>query len=427
MNYILLFLIAGIILYKPFWGLCLYAFMIPLEDVLIITEKFTFLKFIGIFILIGWLLQFFISKQKLYISKPIKLSLFFIAWSFTSFLWASRPELSFNRWISIILLVGVFFLFSQIVITKKMLCYVILSNVLGSLISGGFGFYHFLLNPNQRIVAFSEYGQALSYYGMTLFLGIFYFLVISIFKSKKINIFSFLLFLMLLISAFSSGTRTFIVAFSVSILFLFWFFLKEKKSNKSIIKYFIVFFIVIVVINLVMPTLFFERASRILNLSDQWAGRTDIWKVYGATILDHPILGVGLENSWPFFGKYLRIAQSKYGISMVRSGMWHKEISDVHNIYILTWVELGIVGFILFLWIIKLLFNRIYMSLKKIETGTFEFWIGIIIILNFIAVLVMGIGEPILYRKYLWFSFSLVTIYNRVINSSFRNNKLENE
>ncbi len=55
------------------------------------------------------------------------------------------------------------------------------------------------------------------------------------------------------------------------------------------------------------------------------------------------------------------------------------------------------------------------------------FWIGIVIILNFIALLVMGIGEPILYRKYLWLGLSLITIYNRVINSSFRHNKFENE
>ena len=150
------------IIYKPFWGVCLYAFMIPLENIYHIAENFSLLKFFGIFILVGWILQFFISKQKLYISKPIALSLFFVVWAFTSSLWASRPELSFNRCITLILLVGVFFLFCQIVITKKMLYYVILSNVLGSLISGSNGFYHFLLNPNQRIGTLSGYGLALS-------------------------------------------------------------------------------------------------------------------------------------------------------------------------------------------------------------------------------------------------------------------------
>lgn len=39
----------------------------------------------------------------------------------------------------------------------------------------------------------------------------------------------------------------------------------------------------------------------------------------------------------------------------------------------------------------------------------------------------MGIGEPILYIKYFWIGLSLITIYNRVINSSFRHNKFENE
>ena len=91
-NILLLLIIPLIIfiIYKPFWRLCLYAFMIPLETVLHIAENFTLLKFFGIFMLIGWILQFFISKQILYISKPIKLSLFFVAWSLISSLWAAN-------------------------------------------------------------------------------------------------------------------------------------------------------------------------------------------------------------------------------------------------------------------------------------------------------------------------------------------------
>ncbi len=108
-----------VIIYKPFWGLCLYVFMIPLEAILQLTENFTILKFFGIFILIGWILQFFISKQKLYISKPIVLSLLLVAWGLISSLWAARPDDSLSRFVTFILVVGSFFLVTQIISNKK--------------------------------------------------------------------------------------------------------------------------------------------------------------------------------------------------------------------------------------------------------------------------------------------------------------------
>ncbi len=42
------------------------------------------------------------------------------------------------------------------------------------MVSGGFGFYSFVQNPNQRVVAFAGGGQNLGGYGISIFLGLIY-------------------------------------------------------------------------------------------------------------------------------------------------------------------------------------------------------------------------------------------------------------
>jgi hypothetical protein len=39
-----------LIFLHPFWGLCTFVFLIPLEEAFLITEKLTFLKIIGLLI-----------------------------------------------------------------------------------------------------------------------------------------------------------------------------------------------------------------------------------------------------------------------------------------------------------------------------------------------------------------------------------------
>ena len=419
-NILFLFAIPLIIfiIYKPFWGLCLYAFMIPLESVLKITESFTVLKFFGIFILIGWILQLFISTQKLYISKPIILSLLLVTWGLISSLWAARPDASLTRFVTFVLVVGSFFLVTQIIDNGKKFYYIILANVLGAVISGGFGLYNFILNPSQRIVAFTEAGQRQGGFGLSIFLGAIYFFIIYLSKSKGIiKIISLILSFILLIVAFASGTRTFIVSVICSFLFLLWI-INKQKTKKISKKVIFIMFIFVIIIILIMPNPFFERVKSILDYSDRWAGRGEIWKVYGTVILDHPLLGVGLENGYIFYGDYRSEAQRKYGIINRKTGIWRGSGMVPHNDYILIFTELGIVGFVLWISLIISLYKQFYKSIFKVKKKSFDWWLGLIIGMYFISILILCLAMPILYNKYLWFGFSLIPAYNRIINNS---------
>ena len=408
------------IIYKPFWGLCLYAFMIPLESVLKITESFTVLKFFGIFVLIGWILQLFISKQKLYISKPIILSLLLVTWGLISSLWAARPDASLTRFVTFVLVVGSFFLVTQIIDNGKKLYYIVLAYVLGAVISGGFGFYNFILNPNQRIVSFAKAGQNPGGFGISICLGVIYFFIIYLSKSKGIiKIISLILSSILLIVSFASGSRTFIISAICSFLFLLWI-INKQRTKKIRNKLLFIIPVLIIIIISIMPSFFFTRFSSILSQYEQGWNRGEIWKVYGTVILDHPILGVGLENGYIFYGDYRSEAQRKYGIIHRKTGAWRGSGMVPHNDYVLIFAELGIVGFVLWISLIISLYKQFYKSIFKVKKKSFDWWLGIIIGTYFIAILIMCIATPILYRKYLWFGFSLIPAYSKIINNSIR-------
>jgi len=412
------FLFVAFVLYKPFWGLCVFAFAIPLEEAFIVAESLTALKIVGAFVFVGWLSYFLISRQrKIFMPRPVIISFLFAGWGLVSYFWAAYPDAVLWREITVILLVGFFFLVPQIVTDERKLHYLILSNVLGAMVAGGFGLYYFSLNPNQRIVAFPEFGQNAGHYGILLSIGIFYFLTLLISKTKRIiKIFSFIMFLLLLVAAFASGTRSFMVSFAVSLLFLLWYLVRMKRA-KTLMKLAVVFCIIGIIIISIMPPLFFQRAQSILTLEEGRQIRLDIWKVYLVMIAEHPLVGTGLLNGPSVFDSYRDKAVSLYGITFKNPAIWAAGW-DAHNIYIRSWAELGICGFILLLSLITILFKYLYSCFKITEFYSLKWQLGLIITLEFIALLVTGIAEPCLFKKYLWFGFSLTLAYGRIVRNS---------
>ena len=89
-----------------------------------------------------------------------------------------------------------------------------------------------------------------------------------------------------------------------------------------------------------MPDLFFHRAESVFTGEDATgAGRTEIWKI-GVHSLDRfSVIGVGFAN---FAAAYDQYAYPAFGRSRV-----------AHNMYLSTWVELGIVGLVLLALVLR--------------------------------------------------------------------------
>jgi O-antigen ligase len=420
------FLSAFIIFYKPFWGLCLFAFMIPFETFLLIGGVITALKLIGLIIFIGWLFYFLLSKKnKIFLSPPIKISIFFATWAFASCLWASFPGAVLQGESILILLIGFFFLAPQIVTGLKKLHYFILSNVFGSIIAGGAGLYNFILHPDQRISTLAENAE---HFAIAISVAIFYFFTLIISKShKSTKIISFILFMALLIAAFTSQTRGFIVAFIISLFVFFGYWLYLKRQN--FLKIFLVSGLIGLVIILIMPQIFFERLESIVTLSDKAAGRTDIWKAGLVMAIENPLLGVGLGNSWLNYAKYRDRAISGYHMSLTHPGAL-RELRDLHSVYLQILAELGIIGLILFLLFIISLAKKFYSSFKKTKVYSLVWRLGLVVGAQFLTLLIFAITEPVLIRKYFWFGFALVLTYCKIISNTSEaeiNNKLEKQ
>jgi O-antigen ligase len=88
---------------------------------------------------------------------------------------------------------------------------------------------------------------------------------------------------------------------------------------------------------LLLPETFFARTTKLFTGEDTTgAGRTEIWSVGLAALERVGIFGAGLSN-------YSEIYQLSDAYS---PGVWTKA---AHNIYLGTWVELGVIGLLLLL------------------------------------------------------------------------------
>jgi putative inorganic carbon (HCO3(-)) transporter len=416
---------ALLFFHRPFWGLCAFCFLIPLEEAFLITEKMTLSKIIGILVFFAWLAHILIKRGKVMIPKPFFIAfLLFGVWGLASALWAQDTMVALERWVSMLLLIGFFFLVFQMTNTMKKLYWLIFSNILGILVAGALGLYNFFtigLSSQWRISAIinleeGRYVQNPGHYGILLALGIFYFLLGFFFRSRSFSqrVLYFVVFCGLFIAALASGTRSFIVSFTVAFLVLLWYLWRVRAWGKALSAGALAI-VIIVIVAAVMPLYFFQRVESLwTTLGDRGAGRLDIWKVFIIEIAENPILGVGLGNGPLCYDKYRTVAVDLYGVSLVHPGVWSSG-RDPHSIYLQSGAELGVIGFILFMALIVSLARQIYNALRSVPLYSKEWQMGLVIALNFVALLVTGISEPSLIRKYLWFGFALIPTYARLV------------
>lgn len=419
--------LAGLTFFYPFLGLCIFVFLIPLEEAFLIAEKLTFLKLVGLFVFFAWLSYILVHRQnKLAVSHPFLLAfLLFGLWGLASALWAQDTEAALWRWLTMLLLVGFFFLISQIATSWRKLHWLIISNVAGAIVAAGLGLYNWLMvnsGPQWRISAFmnlaeGQYVQSPAHYGILLALGIFYMLIAFLCQQGFAKRIIYLTgFAALLLAALASGTRSFLVSFCVALAALVWH-LWRARAWRILAHGGWAAMVILAIVAVVMPPYFFSRAESLwTTLGDRGSGRLDIWKVFLVEIAEKPLLGVGLANSGVRYNEYRTLAVDRYGFSLIHPEAW-KDSRDPHNIYLESWAELGVIGFVFFIALIISLVKQMYKAWRIAPLYSWQWQVGLVIALNFLALLVTGITEPSLYRKYLWLGIALIAAYAQLISS----------
>ena len=205
-----------------------------------------------------------------------------------------------------------------------------------------------------RITSFFPHPNFLGLYlGPLILLGIGY--IFTCFKNKKIIIScAFLFFVITFLSLIYARSEATILAVLMGLLF---FGLIIKSSRKYTL---VLFFITLLLIfSFPISRNYFVQKVGLQDLSGQL--RFNIWQGAVESIKEKPILGVGLDG-------YERLAP---GYQKRFYDPYNGELISVethpypHNLYLTIWLELGLLGLIVFLWILIKFFKQGFKQLDK--------------------------------------------------------------
>ena len=133
-------------------------------------------------------------------------------------------------------------------------------------------------------------------------------------------------------SIYTTISRGTLVAIAVVVLVYIW---QSRPSWRVLASV-----TVLGVIVLAMPQVFLSRLGE--AFTDRGAGRLDIWVVGLRALQHYAVLGAGLDCFPDAFREYVHAAPNFKGFARAP-----------HNVYLGTWVELGVVGFLLLLGAVR--------------------------------------------------------------------------
>jgi len=142
-----------------------------------------------------------------------------------------------------------------------------------------------------------------------------------------------------------------------------------------------------------------NNLSYVLSLfarDQSFTGRTTIWVVSMVMITRHPWLGYGYNEFWP-----------AYGSDMVARLTGLTEMSHAHNAILNLWLDLGLLGVVVF--ILQYIRSLWRAAMAARHTKTVE-WLWPIVFLLFLGV--YGLVESVILQRngLLWILFTAVAI-----------------
>jgi O-antigen ligase/Tfp pilus assembly protein PilF len=345
---------------------------------------FSILVIIG---LVFWGFNVLKKEEFKIISNPLNLPIlsFIIVCAF-SLLWSDSPFVSLKELSLFLSGPLLYFIIVNNIFNERQINRIIGAVIIVGSLFGVYGIFQyngidlpFWIGNYGRGKVFGLFGNA-GYFAEYLILPLP--IAISLFLVSKNKIIKILLFIGILAMGSTIAltfTRTPYLALGISFAFMLLLFIISQGKNffKENKKIFIVILIaVVLIISLfVIPTPLSEKGTVISKIkerasvaqlgSDFSTGRRiAIWKYTTLMIKDHLWLGAGIGtfkyNTLKYQAKFLDQGENRflypYGIA-----------EKAHNEYLQIWAELGIVGLLIFIWIIFSYFNYGLKILRKIK------------------------------------------------------------
>ena len=213
--------------------------------------------------------------------------------------------------------------------------------------------------------------------------------------------FLFSIFLLLLLSIYFSGSRGGILAVMAGLgifaVLNFWSWIKSRLSAKIIIG-------ILIVMAIYTSWILFRPDFTVTQVSGGRVAtsnnlRWQIWETSLEMIKNQPILGVGLGN---FQNAFSELTKNRGNFPEYIT----PQAATPHNIFLMFYLSLGILGLLGFVWLLVLFFHE---GLKKINSKS-----AVIVMAVFSSIIIYGLIESSIWKNDLgiifWTMWGLIWI-----------------
>ena len=314
--------------YVTLW---IFVFTIPWQNSLPLESVGTISQAVGIVAFLATMLWCFSAGRLLRPSRTLLLTAAFATYALLSAGWSLDPAATLLRVQTILQLLGMFWLISELVTESAHIDNIQIAYVAGASVNVIATFAQFVTGNANQDLRYSAAGFNPNDAALTLALGIplAWFLAM---QSRplwiRLFLFGYLVFAPIAIAL--SGSRTGALACATAFLFS-CFGMRRMKFSKQLTLAIALGVCAWCALSIVPETSW----SRIFTISEQVDSgdlnqRMSVWSAGAKAFVDHPLFGVGE-------GAYLQVSDKYFGEGFV-----------AHNTFISVLVELGITGFLVF-------------------------------------------------------------------------------
>jgi O-antigen ligase len=390
--------VAAILFSRPLYALLGYVMLIPFEELAVFDALGTPTRLAGILFFVAYL---FHRRFQINVRVMPLAAWLWLAWVTLSLVWS--PVLNWQYFFQTAQLFLATLLIADYVSRSPQKLNAILgSYTFSALIIALLGIYNFVaFSGNVSGFSFESRtsgieGQGVETFAFSLipaFLASFHYLING--KTQRQRWLAIFLLLVFATGMIVSGTRGAWVATlgALAVVYL------PRLRPRQYLTLFITLALVVGFLSQIPVISEFVRYRAGDAVSSGGSGRVNIWLVSWQMYLQSPVLGIG----WRMADRVMDIRH----IELVPQNITWDDFRGfrprvTHNIYLQTLLELGIIGFVIFMaWIIPLILTSLYQD-KELR----HLWLLCLAI--FAAMLIGGMTNPEFHKKYYWLSLALL-------------------
>lgn len=406
--------LAVVVFTRPFWGLVLFAFLIPLESSFLSLGggAASLTRFLGIFIFGVWALWAAANRRRIRFPFAIKPAVVFILWGCVSILWAFSKDATLTRIFTAAQLVMLMLLVVNMVTDRKKLGLVLVGFLLGCAVVTLLGLAGFGVAAGSRLLTLEnqgakEYG---SYVGIVFLAGSILFL----FEKKRLRWWGLAAVIFAMLPLFRVSERGIFLAIGVAWLGIALF--TRQKARVFI-------FIVLMTLGIYFLPGLLEKQGLITShhaarldpqdvLESGGAGRTKIWGTGFRMFKDNVLTGVGWGN-FPFVFNRYSTPNEISASNLSANG------KDAHGDLVGLAGELGILGVVIFLFFYGRILSQDIVSFQKYG-GAENKILAILVIALLIYVFAVGLTSTFLWRKMYWLILGMAIVLPYLLRKNER-------